>query len=77
MRFMYEPTTDKHGVTRQQISDGVERITVEGHEYLMFRHISASGTTSISVVHSASCPKNHDENGFGIDVDGTMWENKD
>ena len=77
MKFMYEPTTDKHGVTTQQITSGVEKVTIEGHEYLKFRHINANGTASLAVVHSASCPANHDENGFGIDIDGTMEENKD
>jgi hypothetical protein len=78
MKFMYEPTTDKHGVTTQQITSGVEKVTIEGHEYLKFTHISASGTTSLAVVHSASCPANHDKYGFGTDIDSTMIEeNKD
>lgn len=78
MKFMYEPTTDKHGVTTQQITSDVEKVTIEGHEYLKFTHISTSGTTSLAVVHSASCPGNHDKNGFGTDVDSTMIkENKD
>lgn len=69
MKFMYEPTTDKHGVTTQQIAYGVEKVTIEGHEYLKFTHTSTSGTTSLAVVHSASCPANHDKYGFGTDVD--------
>ena len=69
MGFMYEPTTDKHGVTTQQITSDVEKVTIEGHEYLKFTHISVNGTTSLAVVHSASCPVNHDKNGFGTDVD--------
>ena len=78
MKFMYEPTTDKHGVTTQQVSDGIEKVTIEGHEYLKFTHISASGTTSLAVVHSASCPANHYKNGFGTKLDSTMIkENKD
>ena len=69
MKFMYEPTTDKHGITTQQVSGGIEKVTVEGHEYLKFTHYSVSGTTSLAVVHSASCPANHDKNGFGTEVD--------
>ena len=69
MKFMYEPTTDKHGVTTQQIAYEIEKVTVEGHEYLKFTHTSVSGTTSLAVVHSASCPANHDKNGFGTEVD--------
>lgn len=77
MKFMYEPTTDKHGVTTQQITSGVEKVTIEGHEYLKFTYINPSGI-SIAVVHSASCPANHDKNGFGTDVDSTsVKENKD
>ena len=78
MKFMYEPTTDKHGVTTQQIAYEIEKVTIEGHEYFKFSHTSMSGTTSLAVVHSASCPANHDKNGFGTVVDSTMVkENKD
>lgn len=56
---MYEPTTNSKGVTEQLISsDGVSnitKVTVEGHEYLVFKQSVYAGW-SISVVHSESCP---------------------
>ena len=65
--FLYEPTTDIHGVTEQKITSDLYKMTVEGHEYLKFEHVGAYGV-SISVVHSASCPAKHDFNEFGTDV---------
>lgn len=51
----YEPHTNKRGVTEQAITNEIEKITVEGHEYLEFQRVTYGGW-SIAVVHSASCP---------------------
>lgn len=60
----YEPRANDHGVTKQMISDSVnediEKVTIEGHEYLMFKQFVYGGY-SIAVVHSASCPCHNEE----------------
>lgn len=60
---LYEPHTDKHGITEQVISlntgDNIYKITIEGHEYLKFTSSVYAGA-AIAVVHSASCPATHE-----------------
>ena len=55
----YEPVTNERGVTEQLISSDVstniKKMTIEGHEYLVFEESVYYGQ-SIAVVHSASCP---------------------
>lgn len=51
----YKPYTNKRGVTEQAISTNIDKITIEGHEYLKFSEMVYGGC-SIAVVHSASCP---------------------
>lgn len=41
---------------KQKIAPYTYKLTVEGHEYLMFEGHSVGYGTPISVVHSASCP---------------------
>ena len=60
----HEPYTDEHGIVHENISnspldESIEKITIEGHEYLVFRSVVYAGR-SISVIHSASCPANHE-----------------
>ena len=59
MEKMYEPTTNEKGVTEQLIStdatSSITKVTVEGHEYLVFKNSVYYGS-SIAVVHSESCP---------------------
>ena len=56
----YEPHTNGHGVKKQLISNGIEKVTIEGHEYLEFTE-SVYGGVSVAVVHSASCPCHNKE----------------
>ena len=56
----YEPITNSYGVTEQQISQGITKITIEGHEYLKFTDYVYKGRTS-SVIHSESCPCHNQE----------------
>lgn len=42
--------------TKQKIAPYTYKLTIEGHEYLMFEGLSVGYGTPISVVHSASCP---------------------
>lgn len=62
---MYEPATNERGITEQLISSNgtssIIKVTVEGHEYLMFEGYSVGYGTPISVVHSASCPCHNQE----------------
>ncbi len=55
----YEPITNSKGITEQLISSDVttniKKITIEGHEYLVFEQSVYCGM-SIAVVHSESCP---------------------
>ena len=39
----------------QQLSNEVAKITVEGHDYLMFTYVY-----DVHVLHSASCPATHE-----------------
>lgn len=55
MESFYEPHTNKRGITEQAISTNIDKITIEGHEYLKFTE-TVYGGCSIAVVHSASCP---------------------
>ena len=61
---MYEPATNERGVTEQLISSDVStsitKVTVEGHEYLVFKQGVYCGW-SIAVVHSESCPCHNKE----------------
>lgn len=52
----FDVRTYTNGVTKQKVSEYVYKVTVEGHEYLMFESHSVGYGTPISVVHSASCP---------------------
>lgn len=52
----YDVRTYTNGITKQKVSEHVYKMTVEGHEYLMFEGYSVGYGTPISVVHSASCP---------------------
>ena len=52
----YDVSTYTNGITKQKVSEHVYKMTVEGHEYLMFEGHSVGYGTPISVVHSASCP---------------------
>ena len=61
MEKIYEPHTNKHGVTEQRIDADIKKFTFEGHEYLMFEGYSVGYGTPISVVHSASCPCHNKE----------------
>jgi len=62
--MMYEPATNERGVTEQLISSDVAssitKVTVEGHEYFVFRNKVYCGS-SIAVVHSESCPCHNKE----------------
>lgn len=60
-----EPYTDSNGITHETIKgstfdDSIEKITIEGHEYLKFTAPVYAGH-SVAVVHSASCPANHED----------------
>lgn len=52
----YDVRTYTNGITKQKIAPYTYKLTVEGHEYLMFEGLSVGYGTPISVVHSASCP---------------------
>ena len=56
----HEPYTDSHGVGHEYVGSGMEKLIIEGHEYLKFTETVYCGV-SVSVVHSASCPANHED----------------
>lgn len=73
IKSQYEPHTDEHGVTEQAISFGtgesVYKVTIEGHEYLKFISSVYAGH-AIAVVHSASCPADHEHKNAQLDDEG-------
>ena len=52
----HEPITNSQGVTEQVISQGITKITIEGHEYLKFTDYGYYKGRTSSVIHSESCP---------------------
>lgn len=46
-------------VQKIKLDGGIYKIIIEGHEYLKFTEAVYYGY-SVSVIHSASCPANHD-----------------
>ena len=73
VKSQYEPHTDEHGVTEQTIShdtgDSIYKVTIEGHEYLKFISSVYAGH-AIAVVHSASCPADHEHKNAELDDEG-------